>query len=184
MNAEAFARQIEQLPSNREIDERRVDVAVPEVGREVGQPTLRVDPFAVPLDHAVNDEGVAQVVDTWSAPADIRLEASRVDDAAQELLGGDVRVPATLVREQGAVGGRRQSGMLTRSEIAPEGRHNGRANRQATRLEELGLANLQRTFIEPEVSELESSDLAHPQPDAVAEDEHGVERRRTKWSVW
>ena len=111
MNAEAFAGQAEQLLGNGEVDERRVNVAVPEVGREEGQSALRVDPFAIPLEHAVNDEGVAQVVDTRSAPADIRLEAGCVDDAAQELLDGDVSVPAPLVHEQSAVWGRKQSGV-------------------------------------------------------------------------
>ena len=183
MNAEAFAGQAEQLLGNGEVDERRVNVAVPEVGREEGQSALRVDPFAIPLEHAVNDEGVAQVVDTRSAPADIRLEAGCVDDAAQELLDGDVSVPAPLVHEQSAVWGRKQSGALACGEIASERRHHRSPNRQPTRLEELSLTNLQHTLVEPEVSELEPRDLAYPQPDAVAKDEHGVERRGTKRSV-
>jgi hypothetical protein len=59
VRAESLARQAEQLLSDGEIDERRVDVAVPEVGGEVGQPALWVDPVPVPLKHAVDDERVA-----------------------------------------------------------------------------------------------------------------------------
>lgn len=183
MSAESLARKAEQLLGDGEVDERRVDVAVPEVGGEVGQPALRVDPLPVPLEHAVNHEGVAQVVDAWSAPTGVGLEAGRVNDAAQELLGGDVRVAAPLVAEQGRVGTLRESGRLTGGEIGREGSHHRGPNRQTTRLKELGLADLKRTLVEPEIAQLESNDLAHPQADAVAEDEHGVERQRTKWCV-
>lgn len=120
VNAETLARQAEQLLGDGEVDKRRVDVAVPEIGGEVGQPALRVDPFPVPLEHAVNDEGVAQIVDAWSAPTNVRLEAGRVDDAAQELLGGDVRVAAPLVAEHGRVRTLRKASRLTGREIGPE----------------------------------------------------------------
>lgn len=183
MSAESLARQAEQLLGDGEVDERRVDVAVPEVGGEVGQPALRVDPLPVPLEHAVNDERVTQVVDAWSAPTNIRLETGRVNDAAQELLGSDVRVTAPLVAEQGRIGTLRESGLLTGREIGREGRHHRGSHRQAPRLEELGLANLKRTLVEPEIAQLESNDLAHPQAHAVAEDEHGVERQWTKRCV-
>lgn len=82
MRAKSLARQAEQLLSDGEIDERRVDVAVPEVGGEVGQTALWVDPLLVPLKHAVDDERVAQVVDARPATASLRLEAGGADDAA------------------------------------------------------------------------------------------------------
>lgn len=82
MRAETFARQTEQLLGDGQIDERRVDVAVPEIGGEVGQPALRVDPQPVPLEHAVDDERVPQVVDARPATSRLRLEAGGADDAA------------------------------------------------------------------------------------------------------
>lgn len=110
MHSETLACQTEQLLGDGEIDERRVDVAVPEIRREVGQPALRVDPLPVPLEHPVDDKRVSQIVNAGPATARLRLEASGADDAAQELLGSDVGVAARLVAEQRSVGTLREPG--------------------------------------------------------------------------
>lgn len=175
-DTEALVGETEQLLGDREVDQGRVDVTVTEVGREVGQPALRVDALPVPLEHPMDDEGVAQVVDARATAASFRLEACRADHTAQQLLGGDVRVAALLVAEQMRIGMLRQAGVGPLDQVALQRGYDRGSQRQATRLEELGLANLERTLVEPEVAQLQTNDLAHPQPGAVAEDEHGVER--------
>jgi hypothetical protein len=49
--AEAFVRQAEQLLGDGQIDECGMDAAVTEVGREVRELALGVDPLPVPLEH-------------------------------------------------------------------------------------------------------------------------------------
>ena len=66
-----------------------MDVAVAEISREVRELRLRVDTLPVPLEHPVNDEGVAQIMDAWPAAAWIRLEAGGPNDPVQQVLGGD-----------------------------------------------------------------------------------------------
>ena len=50
---------LKQFLRNREIDQRRVNVAVPEIGGEIRQPRLRVDPLLIPHRHSMDYEGVA-----------------------------------------------------------------------------------------------------------------------------
>ena len=159
-----------------------MDVAVAEVGREVGQPRLRVDALPVPRDHPVDDEGVAQIVNPWPTTARFGLEAGGANDKAQVMLGGDVRVTALLVTEQRRIRVGRKAGLGSLGEVAGECRHDGRLDRQATGLEELGLTDLDRALLEPKITELQPHHLAHSEADAVREHEHGVERLGSKRS--
>jgi hypothetical protein len=83
--AEAFVRQAEQLLRDGQIDQRGMDAAVTEVGREVGQLALGVDPLAVPLEHPMDDKGVAEIVDTWSTSTRSGLETRRADHPPEQL---------------------------------------------------------------------------------------------------
>lgn len=131
----------------------------------------------------MDDERVAKIVDARPATARLRLEARGADDEAQELFGSDVRVATRLVAEQPRIGLLREPGPCSQFEVVAEGGHNRRLDRQSAGLEELGLADLERVLPGPEITQFQPDDLAHPQADAVAQDDHGVERRRTQWSV-
>src|SRR5215471_2197020 len=62
--SETFVGVLKQFLRNSEIDQRGMNIAVTEICREIRQPGLRVDPLFVPLRHPMDDEGVAQIVDT------------------------------------------------------------------------------------------------------------------------
>lgn len=130
-----------------------MDVAVPEIGREVGQPTLRVDPLSVPLEHPVDNERVAKVVDAWPATTRLWLEASGADDAAQELFRSDVRLAARLMAEQPSIGLLREPGPCSQFEVVAEGGRCRRLDRQSAGLEELGPADLERVLPGPEIAQ-------------------------------
>ena len=154
-----------------------------EVGREVGQPRLGVDALPVPRDHPMDDEGVAQIVNPGPAPARFGLEAGGANDLAQVMLDSHVRVSALLVAEQRRVRIGRKTGLGSLGEVADECRHDGRLDRQATGLEELGLTDLERAVLEPKITKLQPHHLTHPEADAVREHEHGVERLGSKRSL-
>jgi hypothetical protein len=115
-------------------------------------------------------------VDARPATASLRLEAGGADDATQEMLSGDVCVTARLVAEQRGIESLRESGPRPLFEVVTEGGRDRRLDRQSAGLEELGLADLERALLGPQVPQLQPGDLTHPQANAVAQDEHGVER--------
>ena len=70
-DAEALPGLLQQILRDRDIDQRRMDIAVPEVGRQVRKAILRIDAGAVPVENPVHDERVTNVVNTG---ADLSLE--------------------------------------------------------------------------------------------------------------
>jgi hypothetical protein len=50
---------LKQFLRNGEIDQRGMNVAVTEIGGQIGQPGLGVDPLLVPHRHPMDDKGVA-----------------------------------------------------------------------------------------------------------------------------
>ena len=45
-----------------QIDERGMHAAVTEISRKIGETILRINSFAIPFDHAMNDESMTSIV--------------------------------------------------------------------------------------------------------------------------
>src|SRR5713101_3668302 len=73
--AEALTCLVEKVLRHRDVDERRMDIAVPEVGREELQPFLWIDAGAIPFKNAVHHERVTQVMNARPGLASWRLKA-------------------------------------------------------------------------------------------------------------
>jgi len=156
-----------------------VDAAVTEVGGEVRQLALGVDALSVPVEHPMDDEGVAEIVDAGAAPSGFMLEAGVMDHPAEQPLRGHVDVAALAMTKERCVASRRQPGPGALVEIALERCQDGRLERQPTGLEELAFADLERALVGPKIAELQPDDLADAEPGAVCQNEHGVHAERS-----
>jgi hypothetical protein len=72
--SEALAGLLQEVLSDGDVDQRRVDIAVPEIGRQERKFVLRIDARAVPFENAVHHKRVAEVVDTRTGFALRRLD--------------------------------------------------------------------------------------------------------------
>ena len=96
---EAFACLLQEFLGDRDVDQRRVDIAVTQIGREERQPILRIDAGAVPLENAVHDERVTQVVNARTNLAFRRLDPGTpqdIDKASRYGLRGVAIVPLIM----------------------------------------------------------------------------------------
>src|SRR5689334_21722914 len=59
---ETLARLLQQFLGDGEVDQGRVDVLVPEIGGQVGEPMLRIDAGSIPRQHAMDHKGVTKVM--------------------------------------------------------------------------------------------------------------------------
>ena len=132
-----------------------MDAAVTEVGREVRQLALGVDPLAIPLEHPVDDKCVAEIVDARPARSRFGLETRGSDHPPQQPLRGHEGITTTAMTEERRVGILRQASHGALCEVTLEHVHDGRLERQAPGLEELALADLERLLLEPKIAELQ-----------------------------
>jgi hypothetical protein len=71
---------LQQILRDREIHQCRVDILVPQPGRQVMESLLRIDAFAVPRQHAVDHKGMPQIMDPRPPAALCRLETRLAND--------------------------------------------------------------------------------------------------------
>src|SRR5208283_5105996 len=83
-----------QLLSDGEIYEGRVNIPMAHVGGEIRKACLWIDTLSIPSQHAVNHEGMAQVVNARSCLAFFRLDAGAAKNPDQQMSHHPVRVPA------------------------------------------------------------------------------------------
>ena len=76
---------LKQFLCDRQVNQRRVDIAMTEVRRQMSQTSLRVDSLLVPLRHTMNDERVSKIVDARATAAGVSVHASEADDRPQQL---------------------------------------------------------------------------------------------------
>src|SRR5271154_4221813 len=68
-SAEPLTCLVQKILRHGDVHERRMDIAVPEIGREERQLVLRIDAGAIPFEHAVHHERVTQVMNARPRPA-------------------------------------------------------------------------------------------------------------------
>jgi len=78
--AEPLAGFLQQILRDGDVDQRRVDVPVTQIGREEVQPVLRVDAGSIPFKDPVHDHRVPQVMHARPRPPGRRLEPSAAHD--------------------------------------------------------------------------------------------------------
>ena len=76
---------LKQFLGDRQVNQRRVDIAMTEVRCQVSQTSLRVDSLLVPLRHSMNDECVSKIVDARATAAGVSVHASKADDPPEQL---------------------------------------------------------------------------------------------------
>ena len=85
-----------------------MQVAMTEVGPEVGQLSLYVNALPIPLGHPMHDKSVTNVMDPRSLPTGSRLETCPAHYTAHQVVRCDVGVAAPVVPEQRTVRGSRR----------------------------------------------------------------------------
>ena len=86
---EALVCLLQEILGDGDIDQRRMDIAVPEIGRQERELVLRIDAGAIPLQNAVHDHRVTQVVNARTSLALRRLDPGApqyVDEARCDAL--------------------------------------------------------------------------------------------------
>ena len=74
---------LQQLLGDGQIDERRMNVPVTEVGGKIGQAALRINSLTVPSGYAVNNESVPQVVNARPTPTGPSVQPGSTNDMAE-----------------------------------------------------------------------------------------------------
>src|SRR5450756_739582 len=93
---------LKEFLGDRDVNQRRVDIAVPQICREEWKLVLRIDAGAVPFENAVHHKRVTQVVDARASLAFRRLESGTPQDVDKATGDGVRRVAriALIVPEQ------------------------------------------------------------------------------------
>src|SRR5713226_2013089 len=60
--SEALVRLLQELLGDRQVYQRRVDIAMTKVGGQMCQPALGIDPLLIPLRHPMDDERMPKVM--------------------------------------------------------------------------------------------------------------------------
>ena len=175
---EASARLTEQLLRYGQVDERRVDVAMTEVGREVRQARLRIDPVAIPREHPMHDEAVAQVVHAWPRPATGGFEAGLLHHPMEQLLSR-----AVGISEEACLRMVRPALPLARFEVVTHDRHDGRLKRQPSRLEEFGFEDVDGSFLDSDIPNAQPDEFAYAQAGTVGKAEHRIQGERPQGRI-
>ena len=71
---EALVCLLQEILRDRDIDQRRMDITVPKIGRQEWKLVLRIDAGPIPFQNAVHDHQVMQVVDARTDLALRRLD--------------------------------------------------------------------------------------------------------------
>jgi len=101
---EALIRFLEQVLGDGQIDQGGVDVFVAQIGGQIVEAFLGLNARTIPRQHAVDDKGVAQVMEPRSPASWLRLQAGPSNDIGQQMPEGDQRVALAFVlipEEQG-----------------------------------------------------------------------------------
>ena len=77
---EALVCLLQEILRDRDVDQRRMDIAVPEIGRQEWKLVLRIDAGAIPFENAIHDHGVTQVVNARTGLALRRLDPGTPQD--------------------------------------------------------------------------------------------------------
>jgi hypothetical protein len=95
---------------------------VSQVGHQIRESRCGIDAFAIPVEHAVDDKGVAKIVDAGSAATVSRLQSRLTQYGEKDLLRAShgVTPRASLVPEKRAVGIVWAAGTTTLLEVVPE----------------------------------------------------------------
>ena len=91
---------LQDILSDGDIDQRRMDIVVPEIGRQERKLVLRIDAGAIPLENAVHHHRVTQVVNARTGLALRRLDPGTpqyidepIGDAMRSVAGVSLIVP-------------------------------------------------------------------------------------------
>ena len=116
---------LKQFLRNGEINQRGMNVAVTEIGGQIRQPGLRVDPLLVPLSHPMDDKGVAQIVNAGAGAAAGALQSDHSNQPVEMCPRGDITIAALRMPEQRRVGLGRRACFRAGIEIIAQGGHGG-----------------------------------------------------------
>src|SRR5260370_11061517 len=152
---EAFVCLLQDFLGDRDVNQRRVDIAVTQICREEWKLILRIDAGAVPLENAVHHERMTQVVDSRASLAFRRLNSGTpqdVDEAPCDAMRRVARI-ALIVPEQARFGALWHLRLASRLQIFPQLRQRTVGQRQDPRFDELRLPECNRADRNVEVAQ-------------------------------
>lgn len=103
---EALVCLLQDILSDGDIDQRRMDIAVSEIGRQEWKLVLRIDAGAIPFQNAVHDHRVTQVVDARTGLALRRFDPGTpqyIDEPICDAMRS-VACVSLIVPEQAGIG--------------------------------------------------------------------------------
>src|SRR5216684_451206 len=180
--AEALPCPVGKVLRHPDLDERRMDIAVPEVGREELQPFLWIDAGAIPFKNAVHHERVTQVMNARPGLASWRLKAGSpqyVDEQPSDTLGG-VAHSVLVMPEQARLRILRRPSPPPRFQVFTKRCDDACGQRQDPGLEELGLADGDRADLQIDVAKAQARALAYAQSGAIADGQHRIQSERAE----
>jgi hypothetical protein len=174
--AKALASLLQQLRRDREVHERRIDVFVTEVGRQIRQTRLGIDASVIPGQHAVDHKGVAKIMYAWARFPLGWLEARSSEHTDKQAFnrGPGVATLTLLMPEEAGRGLHGGAGFLPGFAIGVEGGEDARRQWKSTRFEEFRFPDLDRPVVEMHITEGQARELSKPKARAHGEDHHHV----------
>ena len=158
----AGIRFLEYLLSDGQVHQGGIDVFMAEIGREVMEAGLRIDPGAIPGQHPMDDKRVPQIMEPRSGTPCGRLQVCQSDHLGQQMPEGAqlVALAFVLVPKQCCGGGLDGVALRTGMEIIPQHSDETWPEWELARLEVLGIAHGERGLLEVEIAQGETDEFA------------------------
>ena len=135
---------------------------VAKIGSQIGEAFLGLNARAIPRQQAVDDKGVAGVMEPRSPASWLRLSAGPSHDIGQQMPEGHqlVALAFPLIPEERGRGYRARGALRTDREIGLQHREETRPEREVTRLEELGVVYGEDGISEIEIAKGQADEFA------------------------
>lgn len=146
---------------------------VPEVGGEQRQPGLNLDTRAIPAEQRAHREGMAHVVDPWTACCRARRQPSPVAELAEGRVHVAIEQPGPGRGDQHRVGDRLRAETITQPQIGAQRIDRRGVHWQLARLAELRAAHRHDRVVQVEVLAVHADRL----PDTHARDRQEPNQR-------
>ena len=159
---ESFVCFLQDFLGDRDVNQRRVDIAVTQICREEWKFLLRIDTGAVPLENAVHHERMSQVVDARASLASRRLNSGTpqdVDEAPCDAVRRVARV-ALIVPEQAGFGALWHLRLASHLQIFPQRRQRTVSQWQDPRFEELRLPDGNRANLQIDIGKVQACEFS------------------------
>ncbi len=158
----ACIRFLQYVLRDGQVHQGGIDIFMAEIGGQVMEACLRIDPGAIPRQHPVDDKGVPQVMEPRPQASCLRLQTRPSDDIGQQMPDGDqlVALAFVLIPEERCRGLLERGALRADMEIVTQHGDETRPERELARLEELGVLNGEGGLVEVEIAKRQADEFA------------------------